>query len=367
MNWTASKSRRSTKRRGFALVLTLFGAGADRRPVVHARHRSDQQRARSLHGGLVGGCLLPGGDRGWVCAKSDRPAHGDNWPGTGTGGFTFTYKDPVSLQTVTRGTCYIKVTPSISLSGNGAQQAAVAGEANRSAGDLEGYGQRGHAFRAERTMAALFRQFSSYGNGYATQQEMADDYWITGNSFTGPAHTNGHWNFWGNPSFTQATSSSLEDWNQQLNNNNNLPFNSTTQVLDTTKIPAPDTGAVQINTPSKFYESYGGNYTTTYPVPATGATQFSFDGYTRPVQQATNQSATVIANAAANGNGTAFDGTKGGHRHHLQFERDGHRSAGDAPEGRQRQWRRPLLAGSTYHDNYQHAGEIGVTARTHLV
>ncbi|MHB2017495.1 MAG: hypothetical protein ACYCW6_11165, partial [Candidatus Xenobia bacterium] len=146
-------------------------------------------------------------------------------------------------------------------------------------------GQSGNAVRSLRVWCKS-NAFSLYS--YFSNFEMAGDYWITGNSFTGPAHTNGHFQFSGTPAFADVTTSSNSDElvpNEKPAPNNTVP-GTTGQVLDpvnliyyTRDIGGQDAGSSKVFTnSSQFYHALSGQYSTTYPQPLNNSTSFSFAG-----------------------------------------------------------------------------------------
>ncbi|MHB2019004.1 MAG: DUF4900 domain-containing protein, partial [Candidatus Xenobia bacterium] len=106
----------------------------------------------------------------------------------------------------------------------------------------------------------------------------------TGQTISGPLHTNGHWSFAGHPQFTDIVSSSNSD------DQSDGVFNPTSGTYDTTKIPAPATGTSDLTNDHQFYHALGGNYTANGPQAAPGATNFNFIGGQPSIGLPTTQS-----------------------------------------------------------------------------
>src|SRR5205807_1751995 len=113
---------------------------------------------------------------------------------------------------------------------------------------------------------------------YFSNVEMAGDYWITGNTFTGPAHTNGHFNFAGTPAFADQTTSSNSDEQVGIKGDPAV-FDPTRINYNTANITGGDvTNAGILTDPKKFYhvQNGGGNtYTNTFPKPLNNSPTFS--------------------------------------------------------------------------------------------
>jgi hypothetical protein len=160
---------------------------------------------------------------------------------------------------------------------------------------------------ATRTLRAWVGQQSFSRYMYYSNLEMPNNYWITGNSFSGPTHTNGHFNFYGHPGFSdQTTSSNIDEASTPASSGH--PFDSTAMTYDPNMITGQDAVGTRqpvFTNPSQFYHAYNGDYANTSPVALNGATNFTFaGGQSRIDLPSTNQVVSQTANQTFNGDTT---------------------------------------------------------------